>query len=374
MITFSRCVLQLKWGFLLASILISSSCTSNRIIYLDDKQDRINFEAVVATFPEYRNKPLPQSITPLTQLNLTEETARRQQLVLSAPKPEAIPDLPYVVGVSDVLSIVVWEHPELSITATSESPESSGSLVSTDGTIFYPYVGNVMVLGLTVDQIRTKLTKLLSETIERPQLDVRVAQYRSQKVHVVGEVNNPGLLPITDAPPTIVDAIEQAGGLTNNANLSSVSLTRDDLAYAFNLNELFSRGDPQQNIRLQNRDVLTIPSNADSKFFVLGHVRNPSQLETSSQPKVLADAIKEAGGLLPPINSPARIPFQYFIIRGTETDARVFHLDGAAGDALILQNSFEILSGDIVYITRNRPVNWNLDYDQIIQYTEVFRS
>ncbi len=357
-------------GLFFCATLSLSACVNNPVIYLDQNEDRIDFEAVVASFPEYRGASLPYSITPLTQANYAKEKERLQKIKQAAPKPVAVPNSPYLVGINDVLSIIVWEHPELSIPASNESGDANGSLVSTDGSIFYPYVGNVIVAGLTLDQIRTELTRLLSITIEKPQLDVRVAQYRSRKVFVVGEVNKPGLQPITDEPLTVIDAIDQAEGFTESANLSRANLTRNNVAYTLDLNDLFLRGQRRENLRLLDGDILTIPDIADSKFYVLGQVENPVQMEMTAKTLVLNDAIKNAGGVKPPIDSPIRNPNQYFVIRNTESGPMVFHLDGAAGDALILLNGFEILPNDIIYVIRDKPSNWNLNYQKIVQYAD----
>lgn len=355
-------------ALLLVTMLVLQSCAVPAIYYSDDRSG-IDFEAVVATFPEYRNAALPQQITQLTLQNSRLEADRLRNTALSSPKPDSTTTSSYLVGTGDILYIVVWDHPELSITDPKAlSEELRGSVVSSEGEIFYPYVGNVNVIGLTVDQIREKLTRLLSVTIEKPQLEVRVSEYRSQKAFVGGEVLTPGTQIISDVPLTLIDAINRAGGATEAANLGRATLTRNSKTYVLDLNELLITGNKALNITLLDGDVLTIPDIRDSKYYVLGDVENPEHKEMENSSRTLSAVIQDVGGIKTANKESTGNPAQIFVLRGTEKGTLVFHVDQSAANSLIVSNNFEVIADDIVYVSNARRSNWNLVYQQIVEY------
>lgn len=122
----------------------------------------------------------------------------------------------YHIGPYDILNIIVWNHPELTTPSTQlASPEESGILVDEQGNVFFPFAGKVKISGLTLDQARQALEDNLKEYIRDPQLSVRVISFRSQQVQVIGEVVKPGIVPITDKPLSIMEAINQSGGVNS---------------------------------------------------------------------------------------------------------------------------------------------------------------
>jgi polysaccharide export outer membrane protein len=204
----------------------------------------------------------------------------------------------YRVGPQDVLSITVWDHPELTIPAGEfRSADTAGHLVAEDGTIFYPYVGKAKVAGMTVAEIRSTLTDALSGQIRNPQLDVRVAAFRSQRVYVVGAVASPGVQPISDIALTVLEAISRAGDVTVTSDMTNVTLTRGNVTYDIDLVAMYEYGDMTQNVILRHGDILSIPDRNLQKVFVLGAVQKPSTQIMHKGRLTLAEAISDAGGL-----------------------------------------------------------------------------
>lgn len=80
------------------------------------------------------------------------------------------------MGVGDVLDIVVWDHPELTLPAGEpRTPQKSGQRVQADGFSFDPYVGQIQAKGKTPEAIRDDLTRKLMAFIPDRQVEVGAA-------------------------------------------------------------------------------------------------------------------------------------------------------------------------------------------------------
>jgi protein involved in polysaccharide export with SLBB domain len=121
------------------------------------------------------------------------------------------------LGVDDLFDVRIVGEPDL-----------TGSYrVGADGTIDFPYVGRLDVLGLRPGEVQELLTKRLKDGyLRNPQIAVLVKEWNSRKVNVLGQVSKPG--PVAYFPRmTIVDAISAAGGFTDIAAKNSVHLRRE---------------------------------------------------------------------------------------------------------------------------------------------------
>jgi polysaccharide export outer membrane protein len=294
----------------------------------------------------------------------------------------------YLVGARDILIITVWEHPELTnpfggsstsiasannVTSIGSSGSNTlingGNVVGEDGTFYYPYVGIVKAAGKTVEDIRTELTEKLSQYIERVQLDVRVNSYRSQRVYVVGEVNQPGIQTLKDIPLTVLEAINNAGGINNQtADLRNITLAREGKTYSINLLALYEGGDITQNVLLKQGDVLNVADNQFNKIFVFGENtvggtgagRSRSVIMNKGR-MTLTEGLSEAGGFDQTTADASRI----FVFRGRLNKPEIFHLDAKSPDALLLAEHFPLEPHDILYVDRAEGIRWNQIIAQI---------
>lgn len=283
--------------------------------------------------------------------------AARSQTITEPTRPDpTLQHLDYRLGPGDIINVIVWDHPELTIPAGEfRSAEASGTLVGEDGTIFFPYAGIIKVAGLSVREVRDILVQKLSPFIERVQLDVRVAAFRSQRVYVVGEVASPGLFEINDVPMDILLAVNRAGGFTTEADHSRVLLTRNGATYRVDLQALYEDAATAQNVRLQPGDIINVPDRQLNKIFVLGEVVRPGAQIMNKRRSTLAEALSEAGY----VNQITSNPGWIFVMRGNAESSQLFHLNARSPDALLLADRFQLYPRDIVYVDVAEVARWN---------------
>ena len=305
------------------------------------------------------------AITP--SMLASQLAAEPTQPALNEQLEREIESYDYVVNRGDVLNITVWDHPELTIPQGSDrSPSEAGNWVHSDGSIFYPYVGKVQVAGLKVTEIRDILRERLSEYIQSPQVDVTVAAFRSKRVYLTGEVHKPGTLPITNVPLTLLEAVSRAGGLTENADWTDVTLTRNGETIRYSLRELYKQGDTRQNILLRPNDIVHVARNDAAKVFVLGEVVEPKSINFGRSDITLADALTEAGGFSEATADASGI----FVLRkapeGSGKVANVYQLNARNATALVLADQFKLEPRDLVYVTAAPVVRWNRLIQQLL--------
>lgn len=277
----------------------------------------------------------------------------------------------YWIGPQDVLDVTVWEHPELTIPAGEfRSAEATGHIVTSEGTMFFPYVGTVKVAGKTTEEVREILTKGLEGFIKNPQLDVKVVSFRSQKAYVSGEVANPGLQPITNVALTVADAISLAGDFTENADLSGAILTHNDKTQKINLLAMYDKGDTRANIILQNGDILNIPDRNTQKIFVMGEVIKPGSIIPNKRGISLTEAISDVGGVAPLTSDPAQI----YVIRSNGDESEIYYLDGKSPGAMILSNQFRLKPHDVVYVETAVLARWDRLMRQFLVTSFIVRN
>jgi polysaccharide export outer membrane protein len=269
----------------------------------------------------------------------------------SDPKPTPTPattaatdptqDGEYEVGAGDVLEINVFGNDDLSRVPT----------VQTNGAVSLPLLGEVQVSGLTVAEVKRKVTNLLAKDyLINPQVEVKVKDYQSQYVSVVGEVNSPGRKPIRGRM-RLLDALLESGGFKTSSS-GEVMITRTDGVFEDGKKAVTVRISSSATIqdqinlelRLKNGDIIS----ALPKAFVTvdGEVNKPGRYAIEADLTVTG-AVSLAGGRT----------------RFGSGDVKVRRSDGATGKVKIIEVDLKdvqngkkpdvpLLPNDIVTVSR----------------------
>ena len=320
---------------------------------------------------------------PSTLLTPTEYVKTLSAQQVSPPKEE-VKDLDsiqmsrYIIGPGDILELKLFDAPELSGEIT----------VLNDGSLSIPLVGNIIMSGLTLQQAANKARSLLANQLLRPELQLRVIQPRPIRVSVVGAIERPGLyslttqestqtegIPITTIAglPTVVDAIQKAGGITQQANLKSVLLQRRLAGTPvrfkltrLNLLELILEGNQQQNPFLFDGDTIKIEQVEETtsdlfelaaanlspqliEVYVIGEVNDPGLIQLRANTPLM-QAILAAGGLIDWRGNSGNVELVRINRNGSATLKRFrFDIGASASDA----TNPPLRDGDTIRVTRN---------------------
>jgi polysaccharide biosynthesis/export protein len=203
----------------------------------------------------------------------------------------------YVIGQQDVLTIQVFDQPDLGGKFTVEA----------DGTFSFPLIGRIKAGGLTLRGFEGELNRRLADGYFRnPQVTVAVEQYRSQRVFVMGEVRQPGPVALTGGM-TLIEALARAGSTLPTAS-GEVAVVRASQegggpaipgqrpgseVFRATIRDLES-GALSQNIQLRDNDTIFVPR-AES-VYVFGQVNRPGAYAVQKHTTVL-QALSLAGGV-----------------------------------------------------------------------------
>lgn len=204
----------------------------------------------------------------------------------------------YVLGPEDVISVTVWEHPELSRT----------SVVRANGTVTVPPIGDLMAAGKTTALLARELEKQFYNNLRiTTQATVTVVAFNSRKVFLAGQVMTPGRYAF-ETLPDILDLLGQAGGLGAGGDLSAVRILRrgesGETSIPVDVNHAIQQGDLSGLPRLQSGDVVFVPASATSAnvgtggidaVYVVGEVLRPGTYSASGG-LTLAQILGVAGG------------------------------------------------------------------------------
>lgn len=184
---------QVKFIFILTSVLLSSCGVNSNLM-----------------FKEAKNAPISKDI-PLT------------------PRED------YKISVDDKLSFTLSTRNGAQIIerisgVSSEAGRQNGQIIEyvvrKDSTARFPVVGKLKVVGLSIEECETLLEKLYSSEYKDPFVQVRIT---NQRVIVFpGNGSDARVIPLLNENTTIMEAIAQAGGITDRGKANTIKLIRSE--------------------------------------------------------------------------------------------------------------------------------------------------
>ena len=154
----------------------------------------------------------------------------------------------YVIGVEDELHIVVWGEKDL----------TQKVMVRPDGKITVPLINDVIVAGLTSEEVREKLTSSLGAFLREPNVTVIVTKLNSYRIYFLGEIRRPGALNFY-RPTRLLQAIAAAGGLTDYGNKILILREENGEEKRVELDYKKVENGTQENIFLLAGDTVILP-------------------------------------------------------------------------------------------------------------------
>ncbi len=198
----------------------------------------------------------------------------------------------YRLGAKDLVEIQVVEEPSLNLERR----------ISDRGTLILPLIGELPVGGMSTIEAAAAIKQRLEESyLQRATATVRVIEFRSRPISVIGSVRRPGTLELSGRW-NLLDALTDAGGLLDGHGDEVHILRRAENGLSdsltISLTDLLDRADPTVNIPIFSNDVIRVTEAAPLTVYLMGEVGATGAMEFGiRQQPTLLTAIARAGGL-----------------------------------------------------------------------------
>ncbi len=200
-------------------------------------------------------------------------------------------DPSYRLGPNDIIAVSVYLHPELSMPVQTGSG-INGALITGDGLVQLPLIGNVNVGGKTLTEAQQMITSAYNNYIVDPNVTVELVQAQSLRYYLLGAFTEPGVkYPVHSL--TLLDALALGGSVDlSKADLYQAYVAQSKVKLPVDLHALLVDGDLSQNITLTPGDAIVIPSSAEESVYMMGAVSKPGAVNFDSGSLSLLQALE----------------------------------------------------------------------------------
>lgn len=231
-----------------------------------EKQNNSSDSLDTEKYGSKKPQPLINSLIFGSELYTSMSPSFEPNLKLATP-------LNYIIGPDDELLVTVYGVQEY----------TGALLVSDEGNINIPNVGQVRLAGLTIEAATQKLKTVMGNSVYPylknggSKLSVTLNKIRSIKVTVIG-ANRPANYTLSSLA-TVFNALYVAGGPTEFGSFREIELVRNNkVERKIDLYRMLLKGDQSDNIGLKDNDVIRIPA-YKKRIEIQGQVKRPGIYE-----------------------------------------------------------------------------------------------
>jgi len=285
-------------------------------------------------------------------------SAEQQTLPASQALPLATDgaQVPYELGPNDIIAVSVYMHPELSVPQEGAASGLGGVMVTSDGTVSLPLIGNINVGGLTIGKAQDKFNSAFAAYVNEPNVSIQLVAAQSLRYYLLGSFSSPGVKYPGHAL-SLLDALSLGGSVDfTDADLYQAYVVHNSRKLPVDFHALLAKGDLSQNITLASGDTIVIPASSAEDAFVFGAVGKPGAVPFQSGTLSLLQAL-----------SVADLDLQNYT-NAQLAQVRVIRSQGASADFIVVDASkilrgeavpFALQPGDIVFVPSNPIATWN---------------
>lgn len=263
-----------------------------------------------------------------------------------------------IIAPGDTLRITIWDAEDNSLLTSpgQRAAQLQDIRVSSSGRIFLPFVGEMKVSGMSPDTARARIEERLTETVPSAQVQLTAEPGRGNTANLVSGVRVPGVYPLVDQDVTILNLIAIGGGVAGDLKNPQVRLIRGNDIYGTSLNRLFAN--PSLDTTLRGGDRVIVE--ADERYFLsLGAAGSEAVHPFAKEEITALDALSTIGGISDTRANPQGIlilrEYSASAVRpgGPPMQRVVFTVDLTSADGLFSAGKFQIMPGDLVYVTES---------------------
>lgn len=265
-----------------------------------------------------------------------------------------------IINPGDVLQITIYEigislftgsSPKSAAAATEFSADSErlpNVVVDDAGTIELPYVGRVEVAGRSLRTAEQLIENQLVGKSQSPQVMITLANSPRNSAYILGDVRQPGRVPLTPAGEKLLDALTAVGGTVVRPYDAIVRLTRGPIEQSVRLSNI--RPSSPSNLLLLPGDRIEVLYKPLT-FIVLGSSSRIAEIPFEAEQITLAQALGKFGGLNDNQADPRAIfMFRQEVAESSSGVPTIYRLNMMDPSSYFVAQNVYVRDKDLIYV------------------------